>query len=116
MIREAHAALLPQAGLDAGVDRQRLNLSTFGLSQPPMTFNVFSIGPTVSYAVDLFGGNRRRVEEARALADYQRYQLGAAYLAVTGNTVIDALTIGSIATEIATVREIIADDERTLNS
>jgi len=44
---------------------------------------MFSIGPALSYTPDLFGQNRRLVEQASALAENQSYQLASAYLTLT---------------------------------
>ena len=64
-----------------------LSAATFGLHPDavplPPNFNLFQIGPTVSYALDLFGGTRRQIEQAAALADVQRDALDAAYLALS---------------------------------
>ena len=42
------------------------------------TFLDYSVGPTVSYDLDIFGGLRHRVERAGAMATYERQQLRAA--------------------------------------
>lgn len=48
-------------------------------------FSAFSVGVDVKYDFDLFGGLKRGVEEARAAAAYQREQLNAVQLSVSGN-------------------------------
>jgi NodT family efflux transporter outer membrane factor (OMF) lipoprotein len=68
----------------------------------------------VSYALDPFGGNRRRVEQEGALAEYAGYQLDAAYLTLTGNAMTQALNIASAREQIKAVEQIIADDEENL--
>jgi NodT family efflux transporter outer membrane factor (OMF) lipoprotein len=77
-------------------------------------FNLFSLGPTVSYAPDVFGGTRRQVEQAGALAESQGEQLAAAYLALTGNVVSQAIDIAGIRLQIAATEAIVADDEQNL--
>ncbi len=49
-------------------------------SAPPFIFNLFQSTVNVSYAPDVFGGQRRLIETQAALADYQRFQLEATYL------------------------------------
>src|SRR6185437_6416785 len=78
-------------------------------------FNVFSVGPTVSYSLDIWGGTRRFIEEREAQAEYQGYQLAAAYLSLTGNAVGQAITIAAIRAQIAAANDIIANDEQNLN-
>src|SRR6266436_6944443 len=77
----------PQVDLTAGVGRQQYGrefLGGFG-KIPPFTY--FAVGPAVSYTLDYTGGVARGVEQQYALAEYRRQQLGAAYLAVSGNAV-----------------------------
>jgi NodT family efflux transporter outer membrane factor (OMF) lipoprotein len=54
------------------------------------------------------------VEQQSALADFQRYELAAAYLTLTGNVVAQAITIASIRAQIEQVNELIALDRRNL--
>jgi len=107
-IVEARAGLYPQADLDASARRADAG-GTLG------TANLFSVGPTVSYSIDAFGGTRRRVEEAAALAENQRFQLAAAYLTLTGNSVTQAITIASTNLQIATVEDLIRNDQKNLD-
>ncbi|HXY97730.1 MAG TPA: efflux transporter outer membrane subunit [Steroidobacteraceae bacterium] len=76
--------------------------------------NVYSLGLSASYALDVFGGTRRTVEQQGALAEMQRYQQAAAYLTLTGNVVSEALTIASTRLQIATTEELIASDRKNL--
>ena len=110
----AQGAYLPQLDLTAGASRQRVNNALFGSQQQGPIINLFSIGPTVSYALDIWGLNRRRVEQQEALAEFQTWQLDAAYLTLTGNAVNQALQIASARAQIDTINSIIADDERNL--
>jgi NodT family efflux transporter outer membrane factor (OMF) lipoprotein len=111
---QAGGTLYPQVDLGAGYNRQQVNGAQLGLPVKTPPFNLFTIGPTVSYSLDLFGGNRRRIEQEGALAEYQGYQLGAAYLTLTGNAVLQALNIASAREQIKAVEQIIADDEENL--
>ncbi len=117
-VNESLAGLYPQVDLGAGAVRQHVNGAPFGLKALPPQFppysNLFKVGPTVSYALDIFGATQRAVEENVALAAAQDYQLDAAYLTLTGNAVLQALNIASLRAQLATVDGIIADDERNL--
>jgi NodT family efflux transporter outer membrane factor (OMF) lipoprotein len=114
-VDQATGGLFPRVQLTGGASRQHPNPASQGIQQPGSTFNLYSIGPNVSYALDLFGGNKRNVEQQEALAEYQDYQLNAAYLTLTGGVVTQAITIASAREQIKAVREIIADDEKNLN-
>lgn len=111
---EERGALYPQIDAGALAERQKGPPFALGLLRPrPVpTFNLYAVGPTASYAPDVFGLTARRVEEKRALAETQAYQFVAAQLAVTGNAVTAALTIASIRLQIDALEDLTADDER----
>ena len=106
-IIEARSALYPQLDFGAGARR--------GTAVNGGTANIFSFGPTLSYSIDAFGETRRRVEQETALAENQRYELAAAYLMITGNSVTEAITIASTRFEISTVEDLIRNDEKDLD-
>jgi outer membrane protein TolC len=76
-IAVAAGAQYPQFAFNAGASRERTNLSSEGINVPPNQFNLYSLGPSVSFALDPFGGNRRHVEQETVLAEAQDYQLDA---------------------------------------
>ena len=102
----------PQLDLKTGLARERLQ-GVAGSGLGP-SVNLFSVGPLVSFDPDPLGRIARGIEQQAALAEVQRYQLAAAYLALTGNVVTEALTIASISAQIAAVDEIVAVDRRNL--
>ena len=111
----AHAKLKPQAELNAGAKRERINAQAFGfVGFPSPTINLFSVGPSVSYDLDLFGGRRRAAESAHAQADRQAHQADAAYLSLTGNVALESLKIARLRSQLATLDAIIADDQTTI--
>ena len=112
---QAGGALYPQVSFGASATRERSNLATLGNSEPVGEFNLFSLGPTVSYSLDPFGGNRRQIEEERALAEGQDYELDAAYLTLTGNAVAEAVNVASLRAQIRTIEDIVADDQRNVS-
>ena len=75
----------------------------------------YSVGATVSYVVDVFGGVRRNVEQQSALAEFQRYELAAAWLTLTGNAVTQSISIASLRAQIEAVEDVVADDTRSLD-
>lgn len=117
---QARGGFYPQLDLSATAQRRRSaasGLSPAGsvVSTSAGPVNIYSVGGTVSYAPDVFGGTRRRVEQQEALAENQRYQLAAAYLTLTGNAVTQAINIAATRLQIAAVEAIIAEDEKNLN-
>lgn len=113
VVVEARAAFFPQVDFSASASRQQLSSSRSGVGSGQ--FDLFSIGPTVSYSPDLFGGTRRHVEEEAALAEQQGWQLAGAYLTLTGNVVGEVLDVAGTRLEIAAVEKMVADDDRTLD-
>jgi NodT family efflux transporter outer membrane factor (OMF) lipoprotein len=111
----ARGAELPAVDLQANAQRERINFKQFGFAgfQNP-TINLFSVGGTVSYDLDVFGGIRRRAESAAAAADAEGRRADAAYLTLTGDVALRAVRIADLRAQIATVRAIIADDEHNL--
>lgn len=113
---KAKAELGPSANASAGYTRQRINLGAVGFPGfPNPTFGLYSIGPTVSYDLDLFGGGRRRLEAARAAADVQASKADAAYLTLTANVAIQAVKIAGLRAQIEAVQTLIADDRKSID-
>ncbi|HTV94358.1 MAG TPA: efflux transporter outer membrane subunit [Steroidobacteraceae bacterium] len=104
----------PQVALTAGVGRQKYGAEFLGgnFSVPPFTY--FAVGPTVSYTLDYTGGIARSIEQQFAQAEVARQQLNAAYLTVSGQAVLQTLTIASTRAQIATVESILAQDRDNL--
>jgi NodT family efflux transporter outer membrane factor (OMF) lipoprotein len=111
-VAQAAGGYYPQVDATADASRSKPSASSSGRSAP--ITNQFSIGPIVSFDPDPFGLTRRLVEQQVALAEVARYQLGAAYLALTGNAVTQAINIASAREQLKAVEEIIAVDERNL--
>jgi NodT family efflux transporter outer membrane factor (OMF) lipoprotein len=119
-VAAARGGLFPQIDVAASIERRK----TGGLqsssavsgarSNVSQVSTLYSLGPSVSYALDVFGATRRTVEQQRALAERQAYELAAAYLTLTGNAVTQAITIASLRAQIQATEDVVADDERNL--
>jgi len=70
-------------------------------------FTLHTAQVVVAYAPDVFGGTRRAVESLTATAEFQRFQLEAAYLTLTSNVVAAAVQEASVRGQIAATQEII---------
>jgi NodT family efflux transporter outer membrane factor (OMF) lipoprotein len=109
----ARAAFMPSVSAVAGAQRAStgaVRAAGAGAATP----NLYSIGLTTSYSPDIFGGTRRAVEQQQALADYQRNELAAAYLTLTGSVVNEVLIIASTRLQITTTEDLIASDRKNL--
>jgi NodT family efflux transporter outer membrane factor (OMF) lipoprotein len=111
-VNVAEGALLPQVSLGGTAGRQKYGKSLFGplnISIPPFTY--YTVGPSVDFPLDLFGGERRTVEEKRAALDYQRYELDAAYQSLTAHVAVEALALADARAQIGVLDTIVADDQ-----
>jgi NodT family efflux transporter outer membrane factor (OMF) lipoprotein len=104
----------PQIGLTAGIGRQKYGQEFLGgfFNLPPFTY--FAVGPVVSYTLDYNGGIARGIEEQHALAEVAHQQLNAAYLSVSGQAVLQMLSIASTQSQIDTVQAILDQDRQNL--
>jgi NodT family efflux transporter outer membrane factor (OMF) lipoprotein len=115
----ASSALYPQIDLSAGAAREKVSATQFGLGSNafplPPNFNLFQVGTSASYALDIFGGTRRGIEQQSALADFQRDQLDAAYLTLTGDTVTEAIQVAAVRAQLKAVGDILDIDRHNLD-
>ncbi|MFZ8326802.1 RND transporter, partial [Staphylococcus aureus] len=72
------------------------------------TFTLYNAAVNVSYRLDLFGASRRQVEQLRAETDFQRWELEAANLTLTGNVVTTAFDVASLRGQLDAVRDVVA--------
>jgi NodT family efflux transporter outer membrane factor (OMF) lipoprotein len=114
-LNAARGARSVQVDAAGGVERRKYGAYFLGPQAEAFpTFSAYTIGPTVSYDVDVFGATRHRIEAAGASADYEHEQLRAARLRVVGDTVAQALSIASLRAQIGVVKEVLDADEKTL--
>lgn len=118
-VAAASGALYPQVNFTSSVTRGKINASSFGLKPDtfrlPPNYNAYQVGGNVSYALDIFGGTRRQIEETAASADVQRFQLDGAYQTLTGNTVMQAIQLAAIRAQLQAIRDILDIDQQNLN-
>lgn len=112
---QARGGLYPQVDFGVSASRSRTNLLSEGINQLGPIANDFAIGPSVSYAVDLFGARARNIEEQDALAGYTTYQLDGAYLALTANVVRQAIAIAAANAQIEELQSLLRDDAQTVD-
>lgn len=121
-LRQAHENLLageggflPSINGNYSTAREKTSGANAGRSSSGTTFSLSTASVSVSYAPDVFGGTRRKVESLAAQAEYQRFQLEATYLTLTANVVNAAIEEGSLRARIKATRDIIADERRQLH-
>jgi len=103
-----------QAGYSASRSKDSDTLSP-ALSSGQNPYTLHTAQANVSFAPDVFGGNRRLVESLQAQADFQRFQLEAAYLTLTSNVVAAAVQEASLRAQISATESIIKIETDMLN-
>ena len=110
-----YSVLYPGVDASTGVRRQRTTGASSGLpNAPPNLYTLYNASVSVSYAIDVAGGARRELEALLAQIDYQRLQLEAAYLALTGNVVTAAVQEASLRAQLQATREVARSQEDIL--
>jgi NodT family efflux transporter outer membrane factor (OMF) lipoprotein len=98
----------PTRQLTPGVITPVLNSST-------NPFNLYTAQLQVAYTFDVWGLNRRTVESLEAQATDQRFQVEAAYLTLTSNVVVAAVTEASLRGQIEATNELILINTKMLD-
>lgn len=87
-LRAGYGVFYPRIDASLGAARERSSPLRFGPGGGGGgIFNLFTLTTAISYAIDVFGGQRRALEGLGAQVDYQRYGMLATWLTVSGNVV-----------------------------
>jgi len=117
LVKVQRATLFPGLQAAYAPSRQRNAVGTLAptlaSSQPLFTLQTAQV--SVSYMLDVFGGNRRQIESAQAQADTQRYDLEAAYLTLTSNVVAAAIEEASLRAQIKANEDIVRGEHNALD-
>ncbi|MDB6092426.1 MAG: efflux system, outer rane lipoprotein NodT family [Gammaproteobacteria bacterium] len=110
------ALLMPALDGNLSATREKVSGAAFGApSFGSSVFTLYSASVTVSYRLDLFGASRRQLEGLRAQTSYERWELEAANLSLTGNVVTTAINVASLRAQIAAVTTIVGSQQDQLN-
>jgi len=108
-------AFLPSAEANFNPTRQSVpSAVTSPLNSGSSVYSLHTAQVSVGYTVDVFGGARRQQESLGAQADYQRFQLEAAYLSLTSNVVATAVAEAALRGQIAAAKRLIEIQEQCL--
>lgn len=111
---QAGATELPQVNASFTGQEIGSNNSQIGQEGGKRQYALYHAGLSVSYDLDLFGGNRRTLEALAAQANYQQYELAAARLTLAGNIAVQAITQAMLNDQIHTTQDILADQDRQI--
>ena len=114
----ARAGATQFPAVDAGMSatRQKLNPAALGVPNVKEVgpFTLYNASISVSYALDLFGGNRRALEGLGAKVDYRKFELEAARRTLAANVVNAALRQASLRARIGIVRDLLEAQGRQI--
>ena len=106
-----YGVFFPQLNGVFDYQREKFSPAQFGASgliAKGSTFNLFTLNGTVSYVLDIFGGERRQVEGLAAQTEHQRQTARATYLTLIGNTVNAYIAGAAYQAQIQATEQIIA--------
>jgi NodT family efflux transporter outer membrane factor (OMF) lipoprotein len=106
-LRSGYGIFFPAVDADAGATRERYTPAEIGEKTPGTVFNLFTLSASVSYALDVFGGQRRLVEGLHAEVDVARADEQATYLALTSNIVNTVIARAAYRAEIQATQQLI---------
>lgn len=106
-LRAGYGVFFPQADVGANAARQRYSPERVGSPLPASVFNLYTLSGTVTYALDVWGGQRRAVEGLRAQVDAQRYTLIGAYQMLSGNVVTTVIAAAAYQAQIDATNELL---------
>ncbi len=106
---------LPTLDADVSQQRRRHAQAEDGDVGLPSYYSVSNLHLSATYDLDLWGGIRRSIEASGAQTDYARFEMEAAYLALTSNVVITAIQKSSIDKKIRIQQHIVDIDQNFLD-
>jgi NodT family efflux transporter outer membrane factor (OMF) lipoprotein len=106
-LRAGYGVFFPQLNGDYTAEREKTSPLRFGENGPPSVFNLFTLSASVSYALDIFGGERRTVEGLAAQVDYQRQTVHATYLSLSANVANTLIASAAYRAELDAYRSLI---------
>jgi NodT family efflux transporter outer membrane factor (OMF) lipoprotein len=105
---QAGATYYPAIDASLSGSRQKVDPAAFGVPVPsPGPFTLYDASVSVSYSLDIFGGDRRALEALRAQVDFQAFELDAARLSIAGNVVSTAIRRASLQERIALTQRMV---------
>ena len=112
---------LPQVDANGRIEREEINLAAFGFDPSTLPggknpiINLYTLGGGVSFDPDLWGRNRRAMEEARADSTADAYAADAARLTIAGRVTMQFLAIAALNDRLNTLNALIGESQRNVS-
>jgi NodT family efflux transporter outer membrane factor (OMF) lipoprotein len=107
-LRAGYGVFFPQFSGSFTAQREKFSPAQFGTPAQGSTFTLFTATASVSYILDVFGGQRRTVEGLAAQVDYQKYTALAANMTLLGNVANAAVAGAAYREQIEATEQLIA--------
>ncbi len=107
-LRAGSGVFYPQLSATFAENRERTSPAAIGSSASASIFNLTTLSSSVSYALDIFGGQRRAVEGLAAQVDQQRALTLGTYMMLTGNIVNTSIAIAAYHAQLEETEQLIA--------
>lgn len=112
-VQVQRGALYPS--VDAGFNDTRQQVSGAMFGNPSFkgsTFSLFNASVKVSYTLDVFGGIRRQIEDAKSQAEYQRFLLEGVFSTLAANVATTAIQEAALREQLAVTDELVGTLEK----
>ena len=106
-LQAGYGIFYPQVNAGFGASRQRNSPANIGSFAPSGIFNLVTLSASVSYSLDIFGGERRAIENLQSEVDLQRSAVLGTYLALSGNIVNTTIAMAAYQDEIKYTEQLI---------
>jgi NodT family efflux transporter outer membrane factor (OMF) lipoprotein len=110
-LRAGYGVFFPQADASGGASKQRANGARLGNAAVVNPFNLFTLSASVSYALDVWGGQRRAIEALKADVEAQRSTVIGASVMLSGNVVNTVIATAAYRAEVEATSELIAVEQ-----
>lgn len=115
-VKAAQGQSLPQINATPSVGYQKYGVVATGNTDTIPAFDYYSFGPNLTWTLDIFGKNKRTIEQQQALVQYQQEELRSTQLTLTGNIVTTTFTLAMLNAQIVIVKNILRIDQEYLHS
>jgi NodT family efflux transporter outer membrane factor (OMF) lipoprotein len=106
-LRSGYGVFFPAVDAGAAATRQRYSPLKVGENLPGTVFNLFTLSASVSYALDVFGGQRRFVEGLGAQRDVALATEQATYLTLSANIVNTVIARAAYQAQLEATQELV---------
>ncbi len=113
-VRAEAGVFVPSLTGSGFADREKTSGGAIAPGFPGFITNIFQAQVNVSYTFDLFGGERRTLEQLQAQAEAQNFQLEASYLTLTSNVAAAAIQLAATRDLLDATHQIIELEEKQL--